>query len=95
MSVATINRKVRQESLRDLLSSQGHLQHVLDIADKFRDTEKMSLMETQAVQGLKHAADIHLKLINKYLPDLKATEITGDGGEALAVDLKWVVEVAD
>ena len=93
MSVATKQRKYRQEALRDLLSTQGHLQHVVDIAEKFRDTA-ISL-DPQEMQGLKLAADIHLKLINKYLPDLKATEVTGGGGEALAVDLKWVIQVVD
>jgi len=75
MSVASVNRKARQENLRDQLAAQGHVQHVVDIATKFRDTAVS--MDPQEMQGLKHAADIHLKLINKYLPDMKAVEING------------------
>lgn len=93
MSVASNNRKMRQEALRDQLSAQGHVQHVVEIAGKFRD-EAISL-DPQEMQGLKLAADIHLKLINKYLPDLKATEITGEGGGAVEIDLDWVVRVID
>jgi len=84
------NRKVRQEALRDQLKAQGHVQHVVDIAKKFR--EQGASMEASEITTKKHAADIHLKLINKYLPDLKAMELTGEGGGDVGIDQVLTVE---
>ena len=75
-TAAAKNRKIRQDALREQLSAQGHVQHVVDIAEKFREQGKD--LEPQEVQANKAAADIHLKLINKYLPDLKSVEIEGE-----------------
>ena len=69
---AAANKKVRQEALREQLSSQGHVQHVIDSINKLENPD----IEVD-VQRLKAAIDSRLKLINKYLPDLKATEHTG------------------
>jgi hypothetical protein len=89
-TVAAKNRKVRQEALRDQLKAQGHLQHVVEIAKEFR--EQGAGMETSEITTKKHAADIHLRLINKYLPDLKAMELTGDGGGEIGIDQLLTVE---
>ena len=34
LTKAQSNRAVRQEALRDQLSAQGHVQHVIDLAEK-------------------------------------------------------------
>ena len=70
------NRRIRKEALREQLQAQGHVQHVFDIAKKLQD-EYISL-ESSQISALKSAADIKLKLINKYLPDLKAVEVEGN-----------------
>jgi hypothetical protein len=44
-------------------------------------------MESTELQALKASADLRLKLINKYLPDLKSQELTGEGGDALVVSI--------
>ena len=75
-SVATKNKRVRQEALREQLSAQGHVQHVIDLSDKLA-SEYLSL-ESSQIAALKAAADIKRTLINKYLPDLKSVEHTGD-----------------
>lgn len=54
------------------------MDNVLDYAKQL--AELNSELEALEIQRLKAAADIKLKLINKYLPDLKATEVTGEGG---------------
>jgi len=69
------NRRIRQEALREQLSNQGHLQHVVDILGEIQGAE---LMENEKLSRLKVVIDTKMKLINKYLPDLKSTEITGD-----------------
>ncbi len=70
------NRRVRQEALREQLSKGGHVQHIIDIANKLSDGD--TILETIDVQRLKAAADIKIKLIAKYIPDLKQTEIMGE-----------------
>jgi len=70
------NRRIRQEALREQLSNGGHVQHVVDIAKKLYD----GYLELEAtnIAALKAAADIKLKLIGKYIPDLKSVEISQD-----------------
>ena len=73
---AARNRKVRQEALRDQLSNKGLVQKVLDNINKME--EQGAAMEGQELNALKAANDARLKLINKYLPDLKTMELVGD-----------------
>ena len=73
---ANKNRKIRQEALRDQLSNQGHIQHIIEISSQLGDLTNE--LDTIEVTRLKNVADIKLKLINKYLPDLKAVEIEGE-----------------
>lgn len=79
------NRAVRQEALREQLSSQKLLEHVLDLSRKMADP--VQDIPSEMVTRYKIAIDTNLKLVNKYLPDLKATEITGEGGEPVSVQL--------
>jgi hypothetical protein len=95
---AAKNRAIRQEALREQLASQGHAQHVTDIANKLTDLEgsldpKNKELDALQIQRLRAAADIKKSLINKYLPDLKSTELTGEGGGDIGVDMLWTVEV--
>ena len=78
-------RSMRQEQLRELLSKQKLVEKVLDTAKKL--DEQGAMLEQNELQALKASADIRLKLINKYLPDLKSQEITGADGDALVVSV--------
>ena len=82
---AAKNKAIRQEALREQLTNGGHLQHVIDIAKQLNDGH-LSL-ESSAIQALRASADIKLKLINKYLPDLKSMEHTGEGGGDLIIQV--------
>ena len=82
---AAKQRTMRQEQLRELLSKQKLVEKVLDTAIKL--DEQGASMEGTELQALKASADLRLKLINKYLPDLKSQEVTGEGGDALVVSL--------
>lgn len=73
VSRGQLNRKIRQEALRDQLSAQGHVQHVVDIINEVND---LSIEYDQLIlQRKKVVIDTKLKLINKYLPDVKMQEI--------------------
>ena len=70
---AQAHKAIRQEALRELLSKGKHAEHVIDIANKLSslDTEITPAEATR----LKAAADIKMKLIDKYLPNLQAVEL--------------------
>ena len=75
-TAAAKNKKIRQEALREQLSNGKHVDHVIDIAKKLN--EQHLKLESSAIQALRAAADIKLKLIGKYMPDLKAVEHSQD-----------------
>ena len=72
------NRFIRQEALRDQLEAQGHVQYLVEIAEKLRelDVKENKDLETGDIVRLKSAADIHKGLVDKYLPSLKQTDST-------------------
>lgn len=81
-NTATRQRQVRQEALRQQLSAQGHVQHVIDMVDKIRD--ETNDLEQDMVARYKIAIDTKLKLVNKYLPDMRYIETSGNELEELS-----------
>ena len=74
-SRSALNKEVRQKALREQLTAQGHVQHVVDMLDEMVDLA--TIPERQ--QQLNMVITQKLKLINKYLPDLKAIEMNVGG----------------
>lgn len=74
------NRAIRQEELREKLAAGGHIQYALETLEKIDNA-------TDDFEVKKHKAsfDCRMKLINKYLPELKATELSTDGDNPLIV----------
>lgn len=70
----TRQRRVRQEALREGLANGKHIDHVLKMLDEIsnpkKDIEPIMLERYKVVLGTK------MKLINKYLPDVKQVEIS-------------------
>lgn len=85
-SVKEANRAVRQETLRESLSAGKHLQYAIKNIEKI---EKLVPSNTfkQKHQKYKTAAELRLRLVNKYLPDIKNVEISNDGGGELTIKL--------
>lgn len=83
LTAANKNRKIRQDALREQLSQKGLIQHVLEISDKLADVSIE--LPSDIVARYKIVIDTNLKLITKYLPDLKSTEITGDPDQPLTM----------
>jgi len=69
-------KAARRIPLRELLSKQKLVEKVIDISNKLEDLKND--LDPVQTQRLRAAADIKAKLINKYLPDLKSVEVTGD-----------------
>ena len=85
MTRAQLNKGVRQKALREQLEAQGHVQHVTDILDEIRDLDVE--LDSNQVQRYKVVLDTKLKLITKYLPDLKSVEHSGDEDNPLQVQV--------
>jgi len=85
-SVKEANRAVRQETLREQLSAGKHLQYAIK---NIEEIEKLAPSDTFNQEHQKHktAAELRLRLVNKYLPDLKNVEIANDGGGELTIKL--------
>jgi hypothetical protein len=79
------NRRIRQEALREQLAAQGHEQHVLELTAKLADESKD--LDANMTNRLRIVIDTKLKLIDKYLPSLKAVEHSGEGGGELVISL--------
>lgn len=69
----TKQRAVRQEALREQLSNQKHLEHVIDLINKISDEKEH--IDSEILSRYKIAIDARFKIINKYLADLKTQEI--------------------
>lgn len=77
------NRKIRKDALREQLSNKGLIQQTIVIANKLAD-RRIKMTKDQAYR-LKAAADIKLKLINKYLGDDKTLELVNDEDSPLVI----------
>lgn len=75
-TVAARNKKVREEALREQLRNKGLVQQVLEISEKLNN--QYLKLENSHINALKASAELKLKLVNKYMPDLKAIEHSQD-----------------
>lgn len=90
-SRANQNRSIRQEELREYLSNRGKLDYIIDNVEKLEDLKNP--LDAGEVARIKAATDTRVKLLDKYLPSLKATELTGaDGKDLLPTLIKHVYE---
>ena len=85
VTVAQKNRRLRQENLREWLSKKCTAQHLVD---KIIQIEALDPTDEHFINDLakyKVANDQRLKIMSKYLPDLKSTELTGPDGEPVTI----------
>jgi len=90
VSRAEQNKAIRQEALRESLAAGGHIQHVLEICNELNDLQIE--MDATDVQRKRAVIDTKLKLVTKYLPDLRSVELSNANGETFKTDNKWTVE---
>lgn len=66
-------REIRREELITFLKERGKLDYVFDIIVKLEDpTIELDALQ---IQRLRAALDTRVKLLGKYLPDVKAIEM--------------------
>jgi hypothetical protein len=96
-------RAERQEDHRKRLSEGQHLRHVIenienieklevDIKGGAEDDNNDLQLKQFTLSKLKTAADLRLKLVDKYLPNLKAVEHTGEGGGTIKIE-EWLEQL--
>jgi len=89
-TAANKNRAIRQEALREQLSNQKHVEHVVEMLEEIKDLQRD--LDSNDLARYKVAIDTKLKLIGKYLPDLKSVEHTGDEDAPIAIaayEITW------
>lgn len=102
-SKAAMNKKIRQEALREQLSKQKHIEQVVKNINKMeklkvdvdggkdREINYKDLQLNQfELQKLKTANEQRFKLINKYLPDLKQSDITIAGEDGAPIQIQEI-----
>jgi hypothetical protein len=72
---AQTNRQIRKEALRDYVKERGSVQYLFDLIDKIEGLDSNSQVFSQDLQKYKAALDARIKMIGKYMPDLKAQEL--------------------
>lgn len=75
-SIAAKNRQVRQEALREWLSEKCTAQHLVDNIGKIEDLDPEAETFSNDLAKYKTANDQRIRVMSKYLPDLKQQEIT-------------------
>lgn len=81
------NRQLRQDNLREWLSEKCTAQHLVENIEKIEELDPDSSTFVNELNQLKTANEQRLKVLNKYLPDLRSTEHTGEGGGELTVQI--------
>jgi len=77
-TVKAKNRKVRREELSLFISEQGKLQYVFDNIKKIEDLKNE--LDPVELRRLEAATNSRIKLLDFYMPKLKAMELTGEDG---------------
>ena len=70
---ATRRRQERQEALLEYLSEHNRLEYILENIIKME--KEGGALDPQAFQGIKAANDQRIKLLDKYLPALKSSDV--------------------
>ena len=92
-NLATRRRQAHRDEVLEKLRNAGLVQQVIATAEKLAD-ETVEL-DTNMVARLKAANDARLKLMAKYLPDVKSVEMTGEDGAPIQVNASLAVRFVD
>lgn len=79
-------RAIRQDALREWLSEKCTAQHLVDNINKIEELDPESDTFRNNLDKYRVANEQRLKVLGKYLPDLKSSEFTGEGGGPIQTD---------
>ena len=94
VSRAQANRNMRQDALREYLKERGSVQHLLDLIEKVEGLDPNQPNFDKDLAKYDKAISQRQKLLGKYMPDLKASEIKLDAQiQATEVDLSGIDDI--
>lgn len=82
-------RQEAQEAVRKKLAAHVYIHKMIGIADE------AITAEADRIPALRLRADIYTRLLAKCLPDLKAIEVSGDGGERRVIVVPVASQTAE
>ena len=83
------NRAIRQDEMRRQLSAKGLERHVIDMIKELRTSPDV---DSNTIARYRVSIDGSMRLINKYLPDLKSVEHSGEQITGLADMLRQLAD---
>jgi len=72
---AQANRELRKDALREYIQERGSIQYLFDLIEKIEELDPDSSVFSNDLAKYKAALDARIKMMAKYMPDLKAQEI--------------------
>ena len=85
MTYADKRRAEKKQALRDYIQGQKYIEAI------HKDLENNALTEDD-LAVVKFKTETRLKLLNKVLPDVARTELTGEDGKAIKHEYVWADE---
>ena len=82
---ATKRRQKNQEDMREALASQGHIDKAVDLAEKMSD----ECNELADIQMLEKAFNSRMRLVDKYLPSIKAIDLNASVDLDGEIHITW------
>ena len=86
------NRQIRKDALRDYIKERGSVQYLFDLIEKIEGLNPDSDVFSKDLAKYKAALDARIKMIGKYMPDLKAQELDLTSSDG-AMHLPTVIEL--
>ena len=86
------NRQIRKDALRDYIKERGSIQYLFDLIEKIEELDPDSTVFSNDLAKYKAALDARIKMIGKYMPDLKAQELDLTSSDG-AMHLPTVIEL--
>jgi hypothetical protein len=92
-SIAQKNRTMRRESVLEILRNKGLVQHIFENLEKIEDLSND--LDALAVQKMQIGIQTRIKLLGKLVPDVKATELTGEIGLSVSGIKREIIDHAE
>jgi len=86
-TIAQKNREIRREELRAYLSERGKVDYVFDNIEKIEELDTRSELFQKEILKLKTANEQRIRLLAKYLPDVKDDGEADLGSQPITINL--------
>ena len=92
-SRATENKRIRQDALREYIQERGSVQYLFDLIEKAEQLDPSDPDFDKKLAQMKVVFDQRQKMLDKYMPALKASEISLDANiKATEVDMSGLMD---